>query len=57
MAEKNLLELNEKTKSLKNDLNLVKKLQENLNASFGDSMKDFIHQLNVNNSLCNTVLF
>ena len=47
-ATSNLKVLNEKTKSLKNDLNSLKKLQENLNSSFGNSMKNFVQQLNVN---------
>ena len=43
----NLKVLNEKTRSLKNDLNSLKKMQENLNSSFGSSMKNFVQQLNV----------
>lgn len=39
--------LNEKTKALKKDLNSIKKMQENFNSTFGDSMKGFIKQINV----------
>ena len=42
-----LSELNSKTKSLKTDLSKLKLMHENFNSSFGDSMKSFIHQLNV----------
>jgi hypothetical protein len=44
--EYKIIELNEKTKSLKKELNSIKKLQENLNYTFGDSMKNFVNQLN-----------
>ena len=47
VANLHLKALNEKTKSLKNDLGSLKKLQENLNSSFGYSMKNFVQQLNV----------
>lgn len=40
--------LNEKTKLLKNDLQVIKKMQANLKDLFGDSMKGFVIQLNVN---------
>ena len=46
-ANNHLKTLNEKTKSLKSDLGSLKKLQENLNSSFGNSMKNFVQQLNV----------
>lgn len=44
---KNLNDLNTKTKMLRNDLSNIKKLQETFNSSFGDSMKTFANQLNV----------
>lgn len=43
-----LSSLNEKTRSLKSDLRSLKKMQENFSSTFGDSMKSFVSQLNVN---------
>ncbi len=45
-TNKNLNELNNKTKLLRNDLSMIKKLHESFNSSFGDSMKTFANQLN-----------
>lgn len=44
--QQNLAELNLKTKMLRQDLMTIRNLHENLNISFGDSMKNFINQLN-----------
>ena len=43
-----LSELNAKTKLLRQDLMSIRKLHETFNLCFGDSMKSFIGQLNVN---------
>jgi len=45
--KRQLAELNNKTKMLRNDLSTIKKLHESFNLSFGDSLKSFANQLNV----------
>jgi hypothetical protein len=44
--QKDLVQLDNQTKLMKNDLNGIKKLHQNFNSSFGDSMKSFVKQLN-----------
>lgn len=47
VKESDLVMFSEKAKFLKNDLSMIKKMQENFTMSVGDSMKGFVRQLNV----------
>ena len=42
--------LNQKTNSIRSDLNGIKRMQENFSSSFGASIKSFVNELNVFNS-------
>lgn len=42
--------LNQKTNSIRSDLNGIKRMQENFSSSFGASIKSFVNELNVFNN-------